>query len=262
MVALARQLGLEALAITDHDTLEAYELARPAAQAAGLDLVCGIEISTRLSIGRPVHLLGYFLHHDPYPHFYEWLKAVYQIRHDRNQRLEKRLEQIGVPVTLEEAEALGHSITGRVHFARLMVEKGYVQTVREAFLRYLSEDAPGYVPMDDPPVEEGIRRIREAGGLAVLAHPFRLRLPDPDQEETLLRKWRDAGLDGLEVWHTDHPPLAVERYLRIAREMGFAMSGGTDYHGTAKPGITLGGVRVSSAVLRGLREYDLHRRAA
>ena len=137
LIDCAVATGLEALAITDHDTFAGFDQAKPIAEAAGLDLVCGIELSTRSPGGRSraVHLLGYFLHRPPAAEFRAWLGEVLQDRRDRNIRLVKSLQSQGIDIELSEVEKMGRTLTGRPHFARLLIRKGYVATPEEAFRR-------------------------------------------------------------------------------------------------------------------------------
>ena len=174
LIGLARQAGLRAIAITDHDTLDGYRTAVAPASAAGIELICGIEISTRLKekAGRSTHLLAYFLAAPPASDFDLWLANVQRARRGRNETMVRRLQALNFDVSLEAAEALGHSITGRVHFARLLREQGHVASIDEAFARYLGDDAPAFVPMDEPATEEALQQVRAAGG--VPAPGFRL----------------------------------------------------------------------------------------
>lgn len=260
LVDLAMELKLEALAISDHDTFAGYDQALPLAQARSLDLVCGIELSTRVpgSKIRTVHLLGYFLHDPPPADFREWLDELIAGRRDRNRRLIASLAEQGVQIDLPEVEKLGRTLTGRPHFARVLIEKGYVKTYDEAFRRYLGETAPTYVERFAPFVEASIQRVIDAGGLPVLAHPVRLGFRDASAEEKFIADLRAAGLAGIEVYHSDHRPPDVERYAALARKLNLAVSGGSDFHGDVKPQIFLGtgyneNLNIPKSVLNHLR---------
>src|SRR5580658_4529133 len=150
--------GIEALAISDHDTFAGFDQALPLAESRGLDLVCGIELSTRVpgSRVRTVHLLGYFLHQPPPADFREWLGELIEGRRDRNRRLIQSLHDQGFDIDLGEVEKLGRTLTGRPHFARLLIQKGYVKSYDEAFRRYLGETAPTYVERFAPYVPAAI----------------------------------------------------------------------------------------------------------
>ena len=263
IVALAAELRLEALAITDHDTLAGYDEAAPHARIAGLELICGVELSTRPHLtarsDRPpsVHLLGYFLNDAPSPAFRHWLGSHQESRRARNLTLIARLQALGVAITLEEVEAIGGSLTGRPHFARILQQKGYVQSRQEAFDRYLADDAQAGVERAEPGLIEGIQRIMEGGGLASLAHPVRLEACDPAFLRRFLPALVEAGLQGLEVYHSDHTPEQTRSYAALAGEFGLAETGGSDFHGDNKPGVQLGtgrgALRLPRAILDHLR---------
>jgi predicted metal-dependent phosphoesterase TrpH len=242
LVELAHSRGLEALAITDHDTFAGYDQALPEAQSRGLDLVCGIELTTRVpgTKARTVHLLGYFLGQPPPAEFRAWLDELIAGRRDRNQRLVASLRGKGVEIELGEVERLGRTLTGRPHFARVLIDKGYAANYEDAFRRYLGESAPTFVERHAPYVAVGIERVRDAGGLPVLAHPIRLGIRDPKAEEIFIGELRDAGLRGLEVFHSDHRPADMQRYAGVARKYGLLVTGGSDFHGDVKPQISLG----------------------
>lgn len=259
LIEAAQWIGLEALGISDHDTFAGYDLAAPRAREAGLDLVCGIELSTKWrrpggSRNRSIHVLGYFLDTPPTVEFRDWLESIRAARRDRNQRLAARLQALGMAVTLEEVERLGKSLAGRPHFARLLMEKGYVTSIQEAFDRYLAEDGAAYVERDEPSLEEGIRRISEAGGLPSLAHPVRITRNAGAMREAI-RDMCAMGLRAIEVYHSDHGPRDVDLYLDLAGRHGLAITGGTDFHGANKPGLALGVGYGNVAVPRELLDF-------
>jgi predicted metal-dependent phosphoesterase TrpH len=263
LVDRALAIGLEALAISDHDTFAGYDQAAGPAKAYGLDLVCGIELSARLDADGlkrgTVHLLGYFLHQSPVADFREWLGELQAARRERNLRLAAKLQSLGVEIELAEVERLGRTLTGRPHFARVLIQKGYAASFEEAFRRYLGEWAPGFVEREAPDVPAGIQKINAGGGLPVLAHPVRLGIRNPVIEESLIGKLREWGLRGIEVYHSDHSAADKARYDEIARKFGLAVTGGSDFHGDAKPGIALGtgvsgGLNIPRSILEELRK--------
>lgn len=230
---------LDALSITDHDTFDGYEAAVPIAREAGLKLIRGIELSTRYD-STSIHLLGYFINCEPGPEFLSWLLQLQETRRDRNRRLIARLREFGLEVTLDEVEKKGRSLTGRPHFAQVMVEKGYVPDLETAFRDYLDESAKAYVQRKDPHLSEGISRLRQAGGIPSLAHPVRIFRNDYRRVDALIEAMIPHGLTALEVYHSDHRPGDVVHYLEIANRFGLAITGGSDYHGANKPRIKLG----------------------
>ena len=256
LIAEAAALGLEALGITDHDTLAGYDSALPLAREAGVDLVCGIELSTKLR-GRSVHLLGYFLEAPPSQAFRDWLREQQLSRRDRNARLADKLRSMGIQVSLTEVEARGKSLAGRPHFAQVMVEKGYVRDTREAFDDYLDESAKGYVDRKEPTFAEGVQKIVEGGGLPSLPHPVRVPRNGEDFEE-LIGEMLDAGLRAIEAYHSDHQPQDERLFLGQAERYGLAVTGGSDFHGAIKPHIRLGtgagNLCVPRAILDQLRD--------
>jgi len=256
-------LKLEALAISDHDTFAGYDRAiRPAADA-GLDLVCAIELGAR-STGatrRTVHLLGYFLHKPPSAEFRAWLDELLANRRNRNLRLIDKLQSMGVEIALSDVEGIGRTLTGRPHFAKILVSTGYAANSEEAFRKYLGESASAFVERQQPDASIGIQQILAGGGLPVLAHPGRLNIRDPEIEQHLIADLKDAGLKGIEVFHSDHQRSDIERYDRLAKKYALAVSGGSDFHGDAKPRISLGtgvdgNVSVPKSILEKLRQVQ------
>lgn len=239
LVEAAAEAGVKTLAITDHDTLAAFDLAAPLAAKLGVRLVRGIEVTTKEG-PRNVHLLGYFFDGAPGARFDAWLDRQLQGRRDRNERLAARLREVGLNVYVADAEKYGRRLTGRPHFARVLVDKGYVHTVREAFDKYIGESGDAYVEREAPGVEAAVAEIRAAGGIASLAHPIRLMAPSPKAEEELIAGFVEAGLPAIEVFHSDHGNSDVARYLAIASKYGLAVSGGSDFHGTHRVGLELG----------------------
>lgn len=260
--ALAR--GLDALGITDHDTFAGYDEAAPLARARGLDLVCGIELSTRMTFRqihkapKTVHLLGYFTGAGPTDEFRGWLQELQAGRRDRNTRLVDKLKGMGVEIELQEVQRLGRSLTGRPHFAKLLVQKGYAASSEQAFRSYIGEEAPGFVERDSPQFSAAVHRVSAGGGIPVLAHPIRLGIRNPEEEEAAISEMRETGLVGIEVYHSDHSASDVARYRALADKYAMAVSGGSDFHGLAKPQIVLGSgiqgnVQVPKQVLEDLR---------
>jgi predicted metal-dependent phosphoesterase TrpH len=236
LIQVAVRAGVDTLGITDHDTFKGYDQAVPFAAAAGVQLVCGIELSTKLH-GHSVHLLGYFLAAaDGIADFRTWVLGQQAARRDRNIRLIARLQELGFDITLEEAEARGKGMTGRPHFAQIMVAKGYVDNLRQAFDDYLDESAKGYVYRSEPQFAEGVAHIRNAGGIASMAHPVRVKADVP----VLIPELRDAGMNAIEAYHSDHNAADTQLYLGLARSYGLMVTGGSDFHGAVKPGVHLG----------------------
>ncbi|MCW5962668.1 MAG: PHP domain-containing protein [Bryobacterales bacterium] len=249
LVAQAARAGLELLAVTDHDTFAGVEAALDAARDSGLRLIAGVEISTSLDASarhlfeaspRDIHLLAYFPNGELTQEFKAWLRSMEESRWRRNRELLGRLVEEGITVEEEELRARGGSIAGRVHLAQILLKRRHVQSLDEAFRRYLGEQGASYVPRRSPPISEAIFRIRQAGGLSSLAHPIRFWGESWPCAERLCAWLAAAGLDALEVWHSEQtaPYSAILREL--ARKHHFRVTGGSDFHGGNKPGIALG----------------------
>jgi predicted metal-dependent phosphoesterase TrpH len=270
LVRQAAGIGLEALAIADHDTLAGYDAALPYAADCGLELICAVELSTRpaaVSVDqhgktgkreRSVHVLGYWLSSPPTAEFRSYLETQQASRRKRNVDLVAKLRTLGVAIALEDAEVYGRNQVGRPHFARVLCDKGYAANIQEAFDLYLADEASAAVERDEPTVEEGIRRIKEGGGIASLAHP--VRLPQRGSELVrLVQHLMEAGLDGIEVVHSEHSPDDCAEFAGIAQRFGLIRTGGTDFHGENKPQIRLGtgvggNVNLSYRFLEEMRE--------
>jgi hypothetical protein len=257
LVSAAVQMGLEALAITDHDTFSGYEEAVPYAAESGLELVCGIELSTKHR-GRSVHLLGYFLHQGPNQEFRSWIAELQASRHLRNRQLVEKLQTKGCRITLEELRQRGGTLPGRPHLAAILVEKGHVESIQQAFDEYLDDSAECFVPRNEPTFAEGVSRIAAGGGVSSLPHPCRVSR-DHEVLSDCVREMRDLGLMALEVYHSDHSKGEVAFYETLASRLSLAVSGGSDFHGDTKPRVVLGmgadkNVSVAYAVLDNLRK--------
>lgn len=263
LIVLAKRIGLDGLAITDHDTFAGYEQAIPLAREARLDLLCGIELNSRLKLGadpayRSVHLLAYFPSQPSKP-FFEWLEEQREDRRTRNLRLTRALQDRGVAIEMAEVEARGKSLAGRPHFAQILVEKGYAHDPDDAFQRYIGEEAPSYVERQSQTTEEAIQTIRDGVGIPVVAHPVRLNLSRNREREVLVRL-KQAGLVGLEIYHSEHSSALQAHYEQIAEELDLLPTGGSDFHGRAKPNVALGtgmhgNLRVPRKFLDGLRDF-------
>jgi hypothetical protein len=238
LVQEAVRQGLEALAITDHDSLGGYDQARSHAQEAGLDLVCAVEVSASFH-NRSVHLLAYFPNKSPNQQFQRWLKQLQDARHRRNQKLVAKLQQSGLAITLEEVSRRCGKHACRPHFATLLVERGYAVSIQHAFDEYLADDSSCFVEREEPAVADAIQHVLKSGGLSVLAHPYRNSPPD-EVLELQVGEMIEFGLRGIEVYHSNHSPRQTCFYESLARRHRLVMTGGSDFHGETKPDIHLG----------------------
>ena len=254
LVAMAASKGLAAVAVTDHDTLAGLPEARAAGAEHGVEVIAGVELSVADERGS-IHLVGLFLPDAPGP-LAERLDWLRERRHDRNKRILEKLAVLGVPLQYESVTALAQGAVGRPHIAQALLAMGAVTSFKEAFTRFLGAYGKAYVPKDKLALPEAIELLHAEGGLAVLAHPYLLGLSGPALAETVGR-YRDAGLDAIEAFYTEHSQYQTLEYLALARKLGLAVSGGSDYHGAAKPGVELGrgrgSLRIDIAVLDVLR---------
>lgn len=225
LVRFARDCNISVLAVTDHDTLEGLPVALTEADRVGVHLVPGVEITAHVE-DLEVHILGHFI--DPDDHrLAEFLVSSRNDRIERARRMVEKLWTLGLPMEVDEVLRLapGHSV-GRPHVAQAMIKRGYVVSLKEAFDRYLTSGKPGYVERSRIPAALAIRAVKEAGGMASLAHPG-----DYNHDE-IVPFLVQHGLDGLEVYHPEHDAGSVFRYERIRLEYGLLAVGGSDYHGT------------------------------
>jgi predicted metal-dependent phosphoesterase TrpH len=251
LAAAAAELKLEAVALTDHDTTAGVADFMAAAQAAGVRGLAGIEISAEHHPGA-MHMLGYFF--DPaHVGLQQDLVRLRQGRSERNRQILDKLRVLGIELTWDEVHALaGGDVVGRPHFAQALIKRGHVKDKDEAFAKFLARGRPAYAERFRLSPAESIRMIRSAGGVPVLAHPCSLKLGQK-QLRALLMELRTAGLEGLEVYHSEHHPNQTRLYHRLATELGLVMTGGSDFHGALMPDIKLGrgfgGLRVPADLL-------------
>ena len=239
LVARAAQVGIQVLALTDHDTLNGIAEAQAAAAERGLTLIPGVEISVTWS-GRTLHILGLGL--DPTaPALNTGLLGVREYRDWRAKEIGLRLAATGIEGTYAGALALAadERFVGRTHFARFLVQQGYAATVREVFKRYLVQGKPGYVTGEWASLEAALGWIREAGGQAVIAHPARYSLTGFKMRH-LIGEFRELGGVGIEVISGSHSRDEACLYAQRARDSSLLASVGSDYHGPEHPYMELG----------------------
>ncbi len=224
LVRSAADADLAAVAITDHDTMEGVAEALQAGDEVGIEVIPGIEISTIGPGGVEVHVLGYFLDRQ-YPPLDELLRKLRESRFDRGRKMVEALNNIGVKVGLDRVVEIAQGgAIGRPHVARAILEVGAASTIDSAFGKYLVEGAPAFVPRFKVEPAEGVRIIREAGGIACCAHVAKLNRDD------LLLELAREGMMGIEVYHPDHPSVGVRYYEKFAAEQGLIATGGSDAH--------------------------------
>lgn len=263
LLAEAQQAGLSAIAITDHDTLGGFDAALPLAVRFGVELVCGVEVSTQLKTTQgpslPVHVLGYFFCELPGEDFRRWLASVSSTRYERNVSLMKKLQGANLKISWEDFPRLGPAHTARPCIARVLVEKGYVADYQSAFDLYLNDSALAEIKRSVPSTQDAIEWITSNGGIASLAHPVRIRGQQPSQCLATIQELVQCGLGGLEVYHSDHSREDTAFLLQAAEKFHLTPTGGSDYHGENKPGVSLGSGRqgniaISNSLLRRIKD--------
>jgi len=239
VVELAIEAGLGCLALTDHDTQDGLEEAKSAAEGTGLELIPGLELSLEFDRGG-MHLIVLWLRPGTGP-LQDRLAGLRAGRDERNLRIVHILTSLGLPITIEEVEEeAGGGSVGRPHIAAVMMARGYVPDIRTAFDLWLGSGQPGYVERKRLDPEEAIALARESGGVPVLAHPHTLGISTASDMAELLTRLKDAGLVGLEALYSSFRRHEREGYSDLARRFGLIPSGGSDFHGTYKPGLSLG----------------------
>ena len=237
LVKHAAENNLAAIALTDHDTVSGVEEAVRAGERYGVEVVPAIEFSVKSET--ETHILGFFIDiHNPV--LQGILSEIIEKRIERNVMTARLLQNLGFDVTLEEAKSLAPGgIVGRAHFARVMMNKGYVSSVKEAFEKYLSSGKPAYFGNQKLEAKTAIEAIHSAGGVAFLAHPHLIKISD-ERLENFLDELCSYGLDGLEGYYTDYDGEMQAKFQAMAKRHGLKISGGTDFHAAMKPHIAIG----------------------
>jgi len=260
VIAKAAEAGLEAIALTDHDTLDGLDAAEAAAAEQGVIFVRGCEISTETPWGE-AHFLGLWIPRDPArtAALENALEDVRAKRLERNLSMAAKLQSLGFDVSYEAAaELAGGRVIGRPHFAELLCRLGVVKDRKEAFRLYLGEGCAAYEPRELMSPERAITLLKEAGALVSMAHP-RLLHASVAELRQLLEMLKPAGLDALEAYHSEHNAGDVRECIELADHFDLQLTGGSDYHGLPKPKIAVGsgkgGLRVTRHVYEKLMEY-------
>ena len=238
VMAFAKEAGVTALAITDHDIVDGIPEAMAAGALLNIEVIPGVEISS-LQGENELHILGYFFNWKDET-LNQRMMTLRDSRHTRNPQIIRKLNELGVDLSYEEVRRLaGTESVGRPHIARVLMNKGVVASAKEAFDRYLADGRPAYVPRELPPPEEAVAWIREAGGIPVLAHPTWVK-QSGEGLDRLLDQLKSFGLGGIEVHYSTHSPRQTEDYLSLAKRLDLLVTGGSDFHGVTKPDIAVG----------------------
>lgn len=253
----AREVGLSAVALTDHDSIQGIAKARPVAESLGLELVPGIELSTDYN-GKEVHILGYYID-EKNPEFLARLKDFVDGRDKRNEKMADLLRQEGFDLTLEGIyEEYPDSVITRAHFSRYLVDHGFVKDRETVFAKYLGDNCRCYVPREKITPFEAIKLIQMGGGLAFFAHPVLCHM-NHDRLRSFIGDMKNAGLTGMEAIYSMNTPGDEANMKKLAHEFDLLISGGSDFHGSNKPYIRLGSGKgnlcIPYDILARIKEY-------
>jgi predicted metal-dependent phosphoesterase TrpH len=264
LIDLAVEKKIDVLAITDHDEVGALHSAFEYATHVPIEIVSGVELSIAYNLPEQghLHILGLFIDYQN-----EELNAILdqlkQARYDRIKTMLKKMNSLGCDLDIDELDQnIGYGSAGRPHLAQMLVEKGMVKDVPEAFSKFLSKGRPAYVPKKKLSAESAIHLIHCAGGLAIAAHPFSLGFSTYPEVGIEMLKLKALGLDGLEAYYTSHNAYITKWLLDFARENGLLISGGSDFHGDPRPeiqlGCGLGNLDIPYSVFENLKNYFEH----
>ncbi|MDD5561171.1 MAG: PHP domain-containing protein [Candidatus Omnitrophica bacterium] len=247
LVKQALERGLSAIAVVDHDTVGAIPGALKAAQGTDLELIPGIELTAQYG-NQEIHILGYFIDFQDKV-LLDKLKLVQLNRIERIHKIVSNLEGQGVNLNTQTVfDISGKGSVGRMHIARALVKEGWVATPAEAFRKYIGDKSPAYVAGFSLSPAEAISLIKGSGGVAVLAHPYLLH------NDELIPEFAGYGLQGIEVYYPEHSQSMVNFYLGLAKKLNLLVTGGSDFHGSVKPEIKLGTIKIPIELVEKLRQ--------
>ena len=239
--------GLSAIAIVDHDTVGAIPEAEAAAQGTDLEVIAGIELTAQYE-NQEIHILGYFVDCLDKA-LLEKLKLVQINRIERVHKIVNNLDELGLKINAQAVfDISGKGTVGRMHIARALVKEGLVTTPAEAFRKYIGDKSPAYVLGFSLSPAEAINLIKGSGGVAVLAHPYILH------NDELITEFAGYGLQGIEVYYPEHSQSMVNFYLDLAKKLNLLVTGGSDFHGSVKPDIKLGAIKIPFELVEKLRQ--------
>ncbi len=251
VVNQAISANLSAIAITDHDSVDAVD---EAVREAGdkIEIIPGVELTAEMD-GNEIHILGYFIDWRD-AKFRQELESLQKVRLERARKIVEKLKQLGMEINYEELlKFSGRGSVGRLHIARMMKSSGYVSSIREAFWRFLGEGKPACVGKFRLSPRQAMELIRNVGGLAVLAHPYLLN------HDEWISQFADDGLDGIEVYYSIQNPQITGHYERLALKNELLMTGGSDCHGQAKGRVLLGKVKIPYSLVEKLKKAKIEK---
>lgn len=247
VIEFAKETGLSAIAITDHDTINGYLAAKKKAEELDIELIPAVELSTSHR-GEDFHLLGFLIDCEN-PEFLKKINSFQEERRVRGEKMVEKLNELGIDLSMETVERIaGESSVGRPHLADALLKEEFVHTYDEAFARYLGYHAPAYVPKGFLTAKEGIDLIHLVRGVAVLAHPGTSR------SHQAIYDFIQLGLDGIEAYHSKHDRETTQHYINSANKLGLIYTGGSDCHGRRAQKTLIGTVKVPYHCLEMLRK--------
>lgn len=238
LVLEAKKKGLKAFALTDHDTVDGIDEAMAASEGSGVTVIPGIELSTEYE-GKDIHIVGLLIDKEQ-PAFRDKIQEFVDSRILRNQKMCLKLTEAGCPLTYEElVEEFPGAVITRAHYAQILLKKGYTKSLREAFERYIGDRGPCFIPREKITPEDGVKLILSAKGIPVLAHPLLYGM-GKERLQILVDRLKDAGLEAIEAVYCTYSPSEETQMREFAKKNGLLISGGSDFHGNAKPGLEMG----------------------
>jgi predicted metal-dependent phosphoesterase TrpH len=258
LVRQAKDSGLDAIALTDHDTFSGVDEAMAAGRELGIEVIPGCELSLESPEGAGwMHVVALWLPPDPteLKAAFDW---VIEGRANRNHEIVDKLRTLGINITYEAVAARAKGTVGRPHFAQELLALGVVSSIDEAFKVWLGDNGRAYIPKRKLSPQKAFSILNAVGATSILAHPFALGLRDPEAE-ALFRDLMDLGLDGIEVYYSEHDEAQTKTYKAMAEKLGLLVSGGSDFHGSVKPKIKLGtgkgGLHVPTELLDAMKAH-------
>jgi len=252
----AKNEGISAIAVTDHDTVAAGVEGRVLEKKFGIEFVTGVELSA-IYENREVHIIGLYVNPES-KNFQERLAYFQKRRAERAEKIVKKLREQGLKIQYEELYEITENMNnaGRLHIAKLLLKKNFALSIKDAFNKYLAEGRPAYVEKAKLTVAEAVELIKEAKGISILAHPVLL-----DRDE-MIETWGKEGLNGLEAFHPDHSYEDMSRYLDIANRFNLLVSGGSDCHGSGKDHTRIGKIKLPYQYYEQLKKFQTERNGA
>ncbi|MFW5981184.1 MAG: PHP domain-containing protein [bacterium] len=239
LIALAKKRGLTTIALADHDTVEGLNRMITAGKNSNIEVIPAVELSTYME-NAEIHILAYFIDYQS-KKFLKEIKRLFDIRIERARKMVSKLNEMGIKISFTDIQKMaGDKYIGRPHIARALVKANYINEIDEAFTsEYIGNGGRAYVAKERIAPDKAINLIHQAGGIAVLAHPYFISKGDPFNKEDI-KKLMAKGLDGIEVYHSKHNQEVSNYYYNIAKELDLIITGGSDFHGQSTPEVKLG----------------------